>query len=95
MQSLVGRTIHVLQSLLIPIAWASSIPKECQASAVKLTTKQPLKENSIDAGNDKTSDICLAISLKISGGWGSLVRLKLLDALGEGMDHLYIRMVGL
>jgi hypothetical protein len=26
-------------------------------------------------------------SLRISGGWGSLVRLELLDALGKRMDH--------
>ena len=34
------------------------------------------------------------IELRISGGWGSLVHLKLLDALGEGMDHFYVHMVG-
>ena len=27
------------------------------------------------------------LNLRISGGWGSLVRLKLLDALGKRMDH--------
>ena len=36
----------------------------------------------------------LLVSLRIGGGWGSLVRLKLLAALGKGMDHFYVRMVG-
>ena len=42
--------------------------------------------------NTKISDDLATISmisfdLRISGGWGSLVRLKLLDALGKRMDH--------
>ena len=35
---------------------------------------------------------CLCVNyvfcLRISSGWGLLVRLKLLDALGERMDHI-------
>ena len=44
-------------------------------------------ETSISLLSGFTAEI-LKLDLRISGGWGLLVRLKLLDALSKRMDHI-------